>query len=170
MPNETIIRRAVARLSLMKFFPADPDFRGAMAELLNQLCSSDEQADKLSQHFQRVYPEWAGAHELRACACSMFKPADGINADSVIYPEGIPTAAELKTPEVLAIPPAARRLDLPLPEQVTAFKQIEAAHSAPYIPDPELAELVKQMAKPLPPLPPRTIEEIRAELYNKKRG
>lgn len=170
MLNERTVRRAIARLSIMKFFPGDKDFRAGLGEALSNICATDEQADRLSVHFPTVFTEWPGVHELRATACTMFLPADGIQADSVIYPEGIPTPREIQHRDVMAIPPAARRLDLSLEGQVEAYKQL---HSAPaeYIADPELEQLVKDMAQAAeaPKAPrPRTASEIERDLYGPK--
>ncbi len=155
----------------MKFASGDPDTRGAIAEALNRICATDEQVDKLSNHIPQVFPEWPGVYELRACACSMFRPADGINADSAIYPEGIPTPSELKFPELKAIPPAARRLDLPLSEQIKAARQLEASKRRMIAASPELESLVKDLATAVTmptPRRPRSIAEIEAELYKKR--
>jgi hypothetical protein len=175
LPSEKAIRRGVANLSLMKFQSGDEDTRAALSQALEQICSTDEQVDKLTEHMPRVFPEWPGVYELRACACSMFKPKDGVNADSARYPEGIPTPRELKHPELLAIPPAARRLDLPIQEQIKAARQLAAGNqrsieAGTFTVDESLQDLVREMAAATaipPPKQRRTIAEIEADLYKK---
>ncbi len=174
--TETALRRAVADLSLIKFFPGEPDFRAALSMALTKICATDAELDRVVQKYTLCFSEWQGIHELRACASSMFKPADGVEVDSIavnkvgrlIYPEGLPAFAELRNPALAAIPAAARRLDLP------AVKQIEAAehlHSAEFTVDPELEKLVRETAAACkaPEVPkPRTVAEIEQILYAKK--
>lgn len=170
--TEPAIRRALARISSMKFFPSkDDDLKAIIAEDLVNICATDEQADRLSKHFKVVYPEWPGAYELRACACSMFRPVDGVEVDSAVYPEGVPTATELASPELAAIPGAERRLDLKPAAQLAAHKQLRE-QAAPYVEDPELNRLMDELrAKNIPPVrTARTVEEIHAELYKSKTG
>src|SRR5262249_35469405 len=90
------IEMALNRLSTIKFFPGDVGTRLAIVEQLCAICANNEQLEKLSKHAPHVYREWPGIEELRACACTMFKPADGLEVDSVVYPDGVPTPREIK--------------------------------------------------------------------------
>ena len=148
----------------MSFCPSDPDFRIMLGKTLTEICHTDAQLEQLTRKLVASCREWPGIYEVRACACSCFKPKDGLQVDSVIYPDGFPSFAEMGNPDLAAIPAAKRRLDLPPSQQIEAQKQI----TAPYTEDPELEALVKKCAKPLPPRGPRTAEEIQAELYRRR--
>ncbi len=51
-----------------------------------------------------LYAEWPGVYELRACFCSKFRPADGVEARSSVYLDGVPS--ERPAPDPLpALPP-----------------------------------------------------------------
>jgi hypothetical protein len=76
----------LAELTLMKFFPSE---KAARAALVAQVCSfatTNEQVDWLVKRALVCYNEWPGIRELRALFCSRWKPADGMEAYSMIYP------------------------------------------------------------------------------------
>lgn len=172
------MERAFALLGGMRFFPGDEGTRAGLAKTLTLICRTDDQLDRLITKFKLCYAAWEGDFELRACACSMFTPADGFEVASKVYPDGVPSFAELRHPELASIPPAARRLDLPPAEQITAYRQLEAAKlleapgvpAAPYTEDPELENLVRECAAAAKVEPRRahTVEEISAILYKKR--
>jgi hypothetical protein len=176
MLSELVIERAFARLAGMKFFPGDKATRAGIAEQLTSICATDYQVDQLTGKFVVVYKAWEGVHELRACACSMFTPADGFEGPpSIVYPEGVPGFAELRNPALRSIPAAARRLDLAPGKQIEAAKQLTAAKTsaAPYTADPDLETLVKRTATDLNAMPKaserRSVQQIEALLYGRKR-
>lgn len=106
--NVTVLNKAIGMMSLMKFFPGGDEARGALMELLGEMCANDEQVLWLAKRMRNLYPEWPGAHEMRAAFCARFSPKDGIEADSGSFPEGIPAerATGLQLP-AMAIPELA---------------------------------------------------------------
>jgi hypothetical protein len=85
-PEEAVVVRD--QFSLMKFFPSDPGAKAALSRLLQRMCGSFVEAQWLVDTALDVYSDWPGTSELRALYCSRFKPTDGIEAYSVIFPEG----------------------------------------------------------------------------------
>jgi hypothetical protein len=85
-PEEAVAIRD--QFTLMKFFPSDPGARAALSRLLQRMCGSFDQAQWLVDRALDLYAEWPGTTEVRALYCSHFKPADGIDANSIIYPNG----------------------------------------------------------------------------------
>jgi len=82
---------AVSKLALMAFFPGDPDIRAALVWALLEMVETEEQLDWLVRRALRLYGKWPGIAELRALYCSHWKPKDGLESMSTIYPEGIPS-------------------------------------------------------------------------------
>lgn len=104
------IQRGIGTLSLMKFFPGDEDFRAALIELLGEMCHDDEQVLWLAKRMRNLYQEWPGAHELRAVLCARYIPRDGIEVNSAVYLDGVPSESEerqlqIEGPTLLALPP-----------------------------------------------------------------
>jgi len=85
-PEEAVVVRD--QFSLMKFFPSDPGAKAALSRLLQRMCRSFEEAQWLVDRALDVYGDWPGTSELRALYCSRFKPMDGIEAYSALFPEG----------------------------------------------------------------------------------
>ncbi len=100
------VKKAIGIMSLMKFFPGDEDSRGALMEMLGEMCQTDEQILWLARRMRNLYAEWPGAHELRAAYCSKYYPKDNIEAGSAVYLEGIPSEKPQRSPDVKALPPA----------------------------------------------------------------
>lgn len=90
-------------LSLMRYFPADDGARLELAKLVARMASTEDQVEWLVQRAIAVYSEWPGPHELRACFCSKFRPADGISACSTVYLDGLPS--ERPAEPLPALPP-----------------------------------------------------------------
>ncbi len=114
------VKRATAiigELALMKYFPSDPDARTALVRIICNMASNEEQIRKLVDRSLALYREWPGINELRACFCSFAKPADGVEAYSEVYIDGIPTEKEqsrqIEAPELPALPPGAVVTDKP---------------------------------------------------------
>lgn len=122
MVNVANTARELAKLGVLKFFPADKEARAALVQIVCEMASSDEQIAWLVKRALALYNEWPGPHELRACFCSKFPPRDGINAYSQVYIDGIPSEREernrLEGPKMLALPPG---------HEVTADPEMEAA-------------------------------------------
>jgi hypothetical protein len=94
---------AVAKMALMAFFPGDPDIRAALVSVFVDMVDTEEQLDWLVNRALRLYARWPGVAEIRALYCSRWKPKDGIEAYSSIYPDGIPS--ERREPPARAMPP-----------------------------------------------------------------
>jgi hypothetical protein len=98
----------IGRMSIMRYFPADPDARDAIAAMIGEMATSDEQVIWLAARMIQCYSEWPGHMELRACFCSRYKPADGVEAISQAYferemPPEAPGGRKLATRESLRI-------------------------------------------------------------------
>ena len=93
---------AVAKMALMAFFPSDPDIRAALITVFMEMVETDEQMEWLGNRALRMFARWPGVAEIRALYCSRYKPKDGLEGYSEIYPEGFP--AERKEPEPVRLP------------------------------------------------------------------
>jgi hypothetical protein len=82
---------AVSKLALMAFFPGDADVRAALVSVFMEMIDTEEQLDWLVNRALRLYARWPGVAEMRALYCSRWKPKDGMETYSSIYPEGIPS-------------------------------------------------------------------------------
>lgn len=89
----------VAKMALMAFFPGDPDIRAALVSVFMDMVETDEQLDWLVNRALRLYGKWPGVAEIRALYCSRWKPKDGMETYSSIYPEGIPSERKAPAPE-----------------------------------------------------------------------
>jgi hypothetical protein len=131
----TISKDIVARFSLLKFFPADPEARATLRHLLEDLCESAEQAIWLCECVLSRWSEWQGPNELRALFCDRLPPKDGISGDSC---NSIPHQAPPLRYEVIAgrdrngnriegvrLIEGPQRLALPAPEIVNTELQAE---------------------------------------------
>ncbi len=120
------VKRAIGIMSLMKYFPGDEDSRGALIELIGDMCQTDEQVIWLAKRMRNLYPEWPGAHELRAVLCSKYYPKDCIEVGSAVFLEGIPSETgreEIKSAKLsaaeekkLLAPFNAKVKSLPMPK------------------------------------------------------
>jgi hypothetical protein len=80
--SETDLNVAVVKLSMLKYFPADPLTQSAVMDLLRDMCPSREALDWLVSTMVNRIGEWKGPAELRGVMCWRFRPADGIEAES----------------------------------------------------------------------------------------
>ena len=111
MVNVKRVSKIVDELALLKFFPSDENARVGLVRIVCEMIATEEQARWLVTRMLAIYREWPGVLEMRACFCSRFKPCDGINAYSSVYPDGIP----IDPANRLAIEAAQQKL-LPLPK------------------------------------------------------
>lgn len=95
-------KRAVGSLSLLRFFPADPEARAALAEMLAVMCPDDAACEWLVARTLQLHNEWPGPLELRAVLCSRYRPSDGVEAYSAVWPTGIPSG---NPTEQVCLPP-----------------------------------------------------------------
>lgn len=96
---------ALAKLAMLKYFPPDPQARTALVGMVCEMATTDDQVEWLVRRMLVLYNEWPGPKELRALFCSRHKPADGIEAKSEKFLEGIPP--EKKPEPMKALPPGA---------------------------------------------------------------
>ena len=92
--NVKRITDILGRLALLKYFPSDPAARLALVEIVCGMLhpiwdtwdgapgewTAERQAEWLVRRMLKLYAEWPGIGELRACYCSRFSPRDGENA------------------------------------------------------------------------------------------
>jgi hypothetical protein len=80
--NAKNVAKLLAKLGMLKFFPADAEARTGILEIVCQMASSEAQVEWLVNRMLSAYNEWPGPREMRACFCCRFRPADGVNAYS----------------------------------------------------------------------------------------
>ena len=104
--NPKRVLEMLAELAMLRFFPAgNSAVLIGLARLVNQMCAEESQVRWLVDRMTSgIYAEWPGPQEMRACFCSRFKPKDGLNAYSTVYPDGIP----LSEPRARIEPPPVR--------------------------------------------------------------
>jgi len=86
------VEQATAEIFLMPFFPgSDIESRAMVMRYFFDICHTDEQVLWLGKRYVTLFSKWAGLRELRAVACSKFKPRDGIEVYSDTYIDGIPS-------------------------------------------------------------------------------
>lgn len=95
-------------LKTLRFFPMDENAMIAVMRLVSSMCHTEEQVQWLVDRMTGgLYDEWPGPREMRACFCSKYKPKDGQNAYSEVYPDGIPSEKEnrraIAGPQLLAL-------------------------------------------------------------------
>jgi hypothetical protein len=101
------VNALVASMGTMKFFPADPDVRLALVEVMGEIAETEEQVRWLVKRMRDMYAEWPGEREMRACFCSRFHPKDGRNVGSTVYPDGLPSEFPQKHLLMLLLPAGA---------------------------------------------------------------
>jgi hypothetical protein len=100
MLNLDTVLEELSGLTLMKFFPSEIGARVALAKMIGEMAETDDQVKWLIRRVLSLYNEWPGHLEIRAVFCSRFRPRDGQEAYSAIYPGGIPS----QTPPAAALP------------------------------------------------------------------
>jgi len=84
-------RTAIGLLKSMPSFPADPMVRQAVSDDVLELVRDEHELLWLVRRVTQLYGEWPGLSEVRAVYCSKYKPRDGVEAYSGVYPDGIPS-------------------------------------------------------------------------------
>ena len=173
MMNFDTINGLVASMGGMKFFPSDPAARAAIVETVGDMAENEEQVRWLTKRMRSMYAEWPGEIELRACFCSRFRPRDGINRCSSVFPDGISserTAVPLALPgprgDVIladrqigaAVSDLARAKRLPAPAEAMPIK----------LPPPLIAE--KRAQRLAAPVTQADVDRVAAELRSRKRA
>lgn len=78
-PTNSEIKIAVAKLSVLRFFPAESVARAAVMDLLSRMVEKKEHLDWLVVIMIDQVGEWHGPKELRGVLCTRYKPMDGID-------------------------------------------------------------------------------------------
>lgn len=92
MISAKALKYALATMGMIRYFPSDVEVKAKVGELIGKMCANDEQACWLADRMVQLHGrEWPGPDELRATFCSKFRPKDGIEKDSEVYHEGIPS-------------------------------------------------------------------------------
>jgi|SRR6185437_2873311 len=125
MVNVAEAAKEIAKLGMLKYFPADKEARAAIVQMVCEMAANNAQVAWLVKRALALYNEWPGPNELRAAFCSKFRPRDGITAYSRIYADGIPSekqgfAAALPSPDRKALPAGAASADPELAAEVKA--------------------------------------------------
>ena len=90
----------VSALRMLPFFPQSEMGETLLAEELLRMCEREEQADWLIRRVFQLWKKWEGPQELRAVYCSKFRPRDGIEVGSQLYPEGVPSQNAAREREI----------------------------------------------------------------------
>jgi hypothetical protein len=85
------VAEIVGELTLLRFFPSDPIARTALVREICDMAASEDQVRWLITRMLKLYQVWPGLGEVRATFCSKFKPRDGVERYSEVYPDGIPS-------------------------------------------------------------------------------
>lgn len=107
------VNEAVQQLAALKFFPSNVSARLAIVRVIRDMATTGDQVRWLIRRALQLFDSWEGPRELRALFCSRWKPRDGIEATSKLYPEGFPPERK-PDPNILIAPDvisADRQLD-----------------------------------------------------------
>jgi hypothetical protein len=123
--NPVKVLEMIGELRVLRYFPNDESVMNAIVRLCGSMCASETQVRWLVDRLTSgIYTEWPGIAEVRGCFCSRYKPADGINVYSTVYPDGLPPdPAAPPRPGITAPDPKA----LPPGHEVTADPELEAS-------------------------------------------
>lgn len=136
------INQILSELSVLPFYPSDPSARLAIARMVGNMAHSEAQVRWLvTLMTSGAFSKWEGPSELRAVFCMKFKPKDGIETTSAVFPDGL-SREQLNPGKPLQIDAASPQV------------QISGRVEESAIVDPELAALVERVAsarcRPLP--------------------
>jgi hypothetical protein len=85
------IASVLCELRMLPFFVATPEVLAGLVRLVGQMCENEAQVRWLvSRMTSGIYQKWPGPAEMRACFCGRYRPKDGINAYSTVFPDGLP--------------------------------------------------------------------------------
>jgi hypothetical protein len=106
------VTEAVAEISLVKYFPADPDQRVGICKLILRMVEFGR-VDQLAWLVRTMVGRigvWNGPVELRGVFATKFKPADGIEANCIETPGFTPSDLESRATAPKLLVPEARAL------------------------------------------------------------
>lgn len=140
--NPEVVLQICGELRVLPFFPNDEGSMNAIVRLCGSMCADEAQVRWLVDRMTSgIYTEWPGIAEMRGCFCHRFKPKDGINGYSTVYPDGMPPDPTAPPRQITA--PAPKRLEPG--EPMTADPELQA----------KLAPVLEKMSMP-PAIPMRT--------------
>ncbi len=132
MVNITVVDEILTGLEILEFYPSDPAKRLLILGEVCEMAHEDDQVRWLVRRARRVFGgRWPGSEELRACFCHRYKPRDGVEAVSAIYPDGFPPDPEV--PPRKQIGPAPRA-QIASGETVTELLDISKLPVTPMLP------------------------------------
>ena len=102
----------------MSWFPDGAGAKAALMGVLGKMCHDDASIVWLAETTAALHGKWPGLGEVRAIYCSRFRPKDGIEIYSTVYPDGIPSQcerAQLPAGAHGALTPGGRTLQLEAP-------------------------------------------------------
>jgi hypothetical protein len=157
----------------LKFFPSDPHARLGIVEEISEITTDIDRVRWLVSRIPKIHSEWPGMREVRAAYCGKYKPDDGIEVYSLVYPDGIPSE---KAAEPLAIAGATQKqLTGEVPNRATP-EEITAAQSLrDFIRDAAVKTDMNRIGKPapkvreIPALPPGVKPITQADIDKAKR-
>lgn len=79
--TEAEVKSYAARLTLLKYFPADPIARAMVVDFMAKLTGQKDRLEWLIAALVNHVGEWPGPKEVRGILCSRYKPADGVEAE-----------------------------------------------------------------------------------------
>ncbi len=121
MMNLNMVMQIAAELAVLPFYPSEPEARLAIVRLIGKMATTESQVRWLVDRMTSgLYAKWEGPGELRAVFCMKFKPADGIEAVSQVYPEGL-TSEQLN--------PGAKQLPAPQMRQIAGESEVTGQES-----------------------------------------
>jgi hypothetical protein len=94
-----VAKRLIAGLATLGSFPSGNETRKSLALLLCDMARYESEACWLIDRMTSgLYASWPGPGEMRACFCARFRPRDGVERRSSVYPEGMPPERQALSP------------------------------------------------------------------------
>jgi hypothetical protein len=128
MNFEKVMRMIGEWAGTLRFFPGEPEARLGIAKQIAKFASDESQVRWLVEVLPNHFGDWPGTHEVRAVFCMKFRPKDGVEVDSKVFPDGL-SKAQLN--------PGVKQLEAPSPLQLPG--EVLSA-------DPLLVEIIREAA------------------------
>jgi len=136
--NPRDVLRILEGLAVLPFFVHNEHTMNSLVKLCGSMCSSLAEVQWLVNRMTSgIYTQWPGPAEMRACFCCRYKPKDGVNAYSSVYPDGLPVdptappRPEIGAPSSLSLPPGhAATVDRQIDSGIQAVAQLRDTNRA----------------------------------------